>query len=245
MTTASLGASARHSVEIWRRHPALVGCAAGIAATAMTLLFAFLGRRFLEQRGVSGAEGLSPRAWLLHGLVRWDSGWYAEIAEGGYWYRPGEAGPTAFFPGYPAAIRLVHELFGVHAYVAGVWVSLISGLVATVMFALWADRVCGARMAAPATIALVTYPFSFFLFGPMYSESFFVAIAVSAFYCLERRWLPAAVLLAAVATATRPIAPAMVAGGPPHPSQRVARGVRVHLRVPRHSVRSRCLGGLR
>jgi hypothetical protein len=184
----------------------------GIAGTAFTLLAVFAGRRFLEPRGVSGAEGLSPGGWFLPGLVQWDSGWYAEIAEGGYWYRAGEAGPTAFFPGYPSAVRLVLELFGVHAYVAGVWVSLVCGLVATVMFTLWVDRVCGARITAHATVAFVAFPFSFFLFGPMYSESFFVATVVSAFYCLERRWLVPAVLLAAVATATRPIAPAVVAG---------------------------------
>ena len=212
MTTASAGATASDSRrEGWRR-PAVLGGAIGIAGTAFTLFCVFVGRRFFQPRGVSGAEALSPGGWFLPGLVQWDSGWYAEIAEGGYWYRPDEAGPTAFFPGYPAAVRLAHELFGVHAYVAGVWVSLVCGLAATVMLALWIDRVWGPRMTAPATLAFVVYPFSFFLFGPMYSESFFVAIAVSAFYCLERRWLVPAVLLAAVATATRPVAPAIVAG---------------------------------
>lgn len=212
MATASAGASARNPIPEWQRRPAMVGGAMGLAATALTLLCVFVGRRFLEQRGVSGAEGLSPGGWLFPGLVQWDSGWYAAIAEGGYSHRAGDAGPAAFFPGYPAAVRLGSELFAVHAYVAGVWVSLVCGVLATVAFTLWVDRVCGPRLTAPATAAFVAYPFSFFLFGPMYSESFFVATVVSAFYCLERRWLVPAVLLAAVATATRPVAPAVVAG---------------------------------
>jgi hypothetical protein len=63
-----------------------------------------------------------------------------------------------------------------------------------------------------AVLLLVFYPFAFYLYGAMYSDALFLLLVVSAFLLLERGQLVPAVLLAAVATAARPVAPALVFG---------------------------------
>ena len=61
---------------------------------------------------------------LLNLPLRWDAGWYLQIAENGYSYSP-RAGAEAqqnivFFPAYPMATRVVGLLLGngPSAYVA-------------------------------------------------------------------------------------------------------------------------------
>ncbi|MBL9037864.1 MAG: hypothetical protein JNG84_05045, partial [Archangium sp.] len=39
-----------------------------------------------------------PSTPLIVGLTQWDASWYADIAEDGYWYVPGQQSPVAFFP---------------------------------------------------------------------------------------------------------------------------------------------------
>lgn len=199
---------ATSSVPLWRRSPVPLA----LGATLLTWGMVTLGRCFLKQRDVSLAADLWPRAWLLHGLIRWDSRWYGLIAREGYWYHPGEQSPVAFFPGYPLAVRLVSWLLGVHPYLGGVLVSGVCGMLAVVLFHAWAREVAGPGRALPATWALVLYPYAFYLFGVMYTESFFLTCALAAFLCLERGHRGGAALFGALATFTRPVAPAVLVG---------------------------------
>ncbi|MBX5484019.1 MAG: hypothetical protein IRZ16_19515 [Myxococcaceae bacterium] len=59
---------------------------------------ATLANAFLPEFNLSPAHDDFPHVPLVQALVRWDSGWYASIAEGGYWYKPGHQSPVAFFP---------------------------------------------------------------------------------------------------------------------------------------------------
>ncbi|MCI0669477.1 MAG: hypothetical protein L0Y64_03340 [Myxococcaceae bacterium] len=68
------------------------------------------------------------------------------------------------------------------------------------------------RIALLALLLLALYPFAFYLYGVMYSDALFLLLVVGAFLCLERGWLWGAVLLGAMSTAARPVAPAVVVG---------------------------------
>lgn len=183
-----------------------------LGATLLTWSMVTLGRRLMRQMNTSGAAELWPHKWLLHGLIRWDSGWYAGIALDGYWYRPGEQCPVAFFPGYPMAVRFMSWLLGVHPFMGGVVVSSVCGVLAVMLFHAWAREVAGPEHALPAAWTLVLYPYAFYLFGVMYTESFFLTCALAAFLCLERGQRGGAALFGALATFTRPVAPAVLVG---------------------------------
>jgi hypothetical protein len=155
-------------------------------------------------------DGVAEHDPLVRGLDHWDSAWYLGIASNGYWYRPGEQSPVAFFPGYPLAIRAA-SLSGVDLRVAAVALSLACGLAAVMLFRRWVQAV-KPEAARDATWLLALYPFAFYLYGVIYADAFFLVFAVGAFLALERDrpWLAA--LLGAVATFSRPAAPAIVIG---------------------------------
>ncbi|WNG49345.1 hypothetical protein F0U60_38415 [Archangium minus] len=150
--------------------------------------------------------------YVVMGWVGWDSSWYMRIARDGYQYVPGEQSSVAFFPLYPLAIRAVEQL-GPDVYQAGVLVTLLCGPLALLLFARWARiRVEDETTALHAGLLLALYPFTFFLYGVMYSDALFLLLVVGAFLLLEKGHLVPAVLLGAVATAARPVAPAVVLG---------------------------------
>jgi Gpi18-like mannosyltransferase len=152
-----------------------------------------------------------PTSLLLRGWARYDAGWYAHIATQGYSYTPGQQSPVAFFPAYSLAIRGLGTL-GVDTFIAGVLLTILCGLAAVVLFTRWATLLQGEAVARDAGLLLVLYPFAYYLYGAMYSDALFLLLVVGAFYLLERGQLLPAVLLAAVATAARPVAPALVLG---------------------------------
>lgn len=150
--------------------------------------------------------GVAP----LDALVRWDAGWYGEIALHGYWLRPGEQSPVAFFPLYPLAIRALAAL-GLNRWVAASLVSLASTAVVLAVFLRWA-RARAPSVARHAWWLLALYPLAEYLYGVAYSDALFLALVVSAFTALEEDRPGLATLLGALATACRPVAPAVVVG---------------------------------
>ncbi|WP_224243598.1 mannosyltransferase family protein [Hyalangium gracile] len=158
-----------------------------------------------------GAVALGLSDYLSMGWVAWDSGWYKFIAEQGYAYQPGVQSSVAFFPLYPLAIRAFMAL-GASVYSGGILVSLLCGPLAVVLFTAWARTRVDERTALQAGLLLALYPFSFYLYGVMYSDALFVLLVVSAFFLLEKGYLVPAVILGAISTAARPVAPAVVLG---------------------------------
>lgn len=159
----------------------------------------------------SPARASWPHSLYLTGWTHFDSGWYASIATEGYRYTPGQQSSVAFFPAYPTVIRGL-RLLGADTFVAGVLLALLSGLGAVVLFTRWASLLKGEEVARDAGLLLALYPFAFYLYGAMYSDAFFLLLVVGAFFLLERGQLLPSVLLGAVATAARPVAPALVFG---------------------------------
>ena len=149
---------------------------------------------------------------VIETLARWDTGWYFHIAEDGYFYDgPGRQAATAFFPAYPAAMRLVAFVVQ-DTILAGVLVTLASALAASLLLWRWTRTRFGERTAWLTLLLLFLYPFSYFLFGAVYSDALFLLSAMGAFALLERDRPLAAGLVGAVACAGRPVGVAVLIG---------------------------------
>ncbi len=151
-----------------------------------------------------------PPVAFIEALIRWDAGWYGEIAQNGYWIKPGEQSPVAFFPLYPLLIRAVTWL-GLNRWVAAVTVSFLCAMAGLWVFARWAKQL-SPNVWQSAFWLLALYPFAEYLYGVVYSDALFLVLAVGAFYALERDRPVVATLLGALACACRPVAPAVVVG---------------------------------
>ena len=147
--------------------------------------------------------------------LRWDTGWYLNIAMEGYQWSAESDGQQniAFFPGYPLATQGVATLLGAQSVfrlpldrppdqamarlqqrflAAAVLVSLLAfawGMV-------WLYRLAREHLDEPATRAalllLAAYPFAVF-FSAAYSESLMLLAVVAAFYHVKHeKWLAAA-----------------------------------------------------
>lgn len=181
-----------------------------VPVVALCATAAALGAWRLHHR-VPGAAAVQLTDYFSMGWVGWDSGWYKQIAEHGYSYTPGTQSSVAFFPLYPLAIRALMAL-GASVYAGGILVTLICGPLAVVLFTAWARTLTDERTALQAGLLFALYPFSFYLYGVMYSDALFVLLVVSAFLLLEKGHLVPAVILGAISTAARPVAPAVVLG---------------------------------
>lgn len=180
---------------------------------------ATVGQMLVSPPPVAGGPADLPALAAVRALAQWDAGWYANIADNGYGasFDPGQQSPVAFFPLYPLLIRAVSSL-GVNKWVAGTALSFAFGVLAVWLFSRWA-RAVGSRLqkveAGAAGLApwlLGTWPFAGYLFGIMYSDSLFLALACAAFLAVERDKPVLAAGFGALATLTRPVAPALVVG---------------------------------
>ena len=174
---------------------------------------ATVGQLVFHPAPVAGGPEDLPAWSVVRALARWDAGWYANIADNGYGasFDPGQQSPVAYFPLYPMAIRALSTV-GINRWVAGVGLSLLFGIAAVLLFSAWARRVGAAKPASLAPWLLAAWPFAGYLFGIMYSDSLFLALACAAFLAVERDRPLLAGGLGALASATRPVAPALVVG---------------------------------
>lgn len=148
-------------------------------------------------------EPLSP-GWhnIATATERQDAARFLAIATRGYALDDGSA---AFFPLYPLAIRIVSWLPLVGPLGAALLVSNAAFAGALiVLHALTRLELGSERIARPTLLFLSIFPTAFFFLTP-YSESLFLLLAVSAFWCARKdRWALAA-LMATLAALTRSI----------------------------------------
>ena len=139
--------------------------------------------------------------------ARWDSVWFLRIAEHGYEHLSSSA--TAFFPLYPAAVGLVGRVLLGHYVLAGIVVSLTTGLATFVLLYRLAEDKIGADGARRAVLYLALFPMALFL-QAVYSESLYLMLTVVAFLAAERRRFLGAGLACGLALLTRPVAVALL-----------------------------------
>lgn len=140
---------------------------------------------------------------------RFDTGFYLDIAQNGYWGRSSLNGQSnwAFFPLYPLLIRALAFPFKAsqhHPYLfAGLAITNVAALIAIFYFYKLTVHELDSHKAAKAVMYLAFFPMSFFL-STVYPESLFLALSVACVYYarMHRWWL--AGLLGGLASLTRP-----------------------------------------
>ncbi len=149
--------------------------------------------------------GRSPRAIIARA---WDSDWYMLIAEHGYgrtlhWPDGAVQSDLAFFPLYPALMRVVTAVTPVTSGTAGLVLSwAAAGAAACGIYAV-VERLHGRRTATVTVLLWGLLPHSIVL-SMAYTEPVLTAFAAWALYAvLTRRWLWAGIL-ATLAGLSRP-----------------------------------------
>ncbi|HEY4994650.1 MAG TPA: hypothetical protein VII33_21465, partial [Nakamurella sp.] len=182
------------------RPPTLVVLGAFLGMAAILTVVAALSNHASDEVPADPALPLWLNSWF-----QGDSAWYKGIASIGYSYVPGQQSAIAFFPAYPMSVRVVGVLLGGNDQIAGSLIGVLSGAASAVLFTLWVWRRLPRAGAATAIAVLLVYPYAFFLYGSMYSDSLFLLTAIGSLMLLERRHYWLAGLVGAVATAGRPV----------------------------------------
>jgi hypothetical protein len=174
-----------------------------LSRLVLGLLFAHLVVVLLPQSHQHLPGGTLNGGTWLGAFDRWDSNYYLLIAQHGYHVT--YSGGTAFFPGYPIVVFLVHGLtFGALGWlgsaVAVSWASFVAG--AVVLHRLTA-RLYSPRLALVAVLLFCWVPTSLFFLSP-YSEALFALEIAVVLALLERERFWAAAGVAAFASATSP-----------------------------------------
>ncbi len=138
-------------------------------------------------------------------FARFDSGWYFGIARYGYEFVEGGRSNLAFFPVYPMLMRYGGLGLGggrFNVYLAGVIVSWLAFVAASVLLYRLAREYVSEPQAQRAALLLMLFPFAFF-YGVVYTEAVFLLCSVGAFLSMRQgRWLLGG-LAGAALTATR------------------------------------------
>ena len=187
-----------------RSFPVLAYAAVGGTVILISILaHAFLPALHPFHRHLQGNRWVDAFGW-------WDGWWYVGIARHGYrFFRPGRQSPVAFFPAYPLGMRFLGWLAG-GPLVAGFLITAACGLGVAVLFHRWCVEKLGPAKARLALALLLVYPFAFYLMGAVYADALFLLAALAAFMAVEHDRPVLAGLAGIVATASRPVGPALV-----------------------------------
>ena len=168
-------------------------------------LLVYLSLILIPVRTGEGLWRAYPHNLFLDGWARWDSGWYADIAEEGYTNtdhpKLGSQRDTVFFPFYPLSVRIVKTVCG-DVFISGMLISNCALLIASIVLFRIARDNYSMEVAQGSVILLAFNPFSFF-FSAVYSEALFLLAILCAFYFGERKRWGWAAISAVVAGATR------------------------------------------
>ncbi len=144
---------------------------------------------------------------FAEGFAAWDSGWYFDIAQRGYYWSAAGQSSLAFFPLYPLLMRALAWPFGGSdraLWLAGIALSYACLVIALAVLHRFAEQRLGGREPARRTVLyLAVFPFAYF-FTQVYTESLFLLTSVSAVAAaFASRWSWAGVF-GALAALTRP-----------------------------------------
>jgi Mannosyltransferase (PIG-V) len=134
-----------------------------------------------------------------------DGRWYLKIAQSGYpdrLYQEGQGSRWAFFPGFPAAVRVLAEVTRLSLPDAAVLAAFVFGLTSALAIWLAVREVFDARLADRAVLLYVFCPTAYVL-SLAYTEGLFLTAAAGCLFALSRRYWITAALCACVAGLSR------------------------------------------
>jgi hypothetical protein len=187
------------------------------SSLAVRPLGIYLASRAVTLAVLGTAAVVNPAVRFHDTVFRWDASWYLSVADHGYPHHiptgvTGDAAQSsvAFFPGYPLTIRGLASVSGLSMRQSAVAVSFLAGAAAALAVWLLVRHLVDGEVADRATALFCFFPGAYVL-SMAYAEGLMVALAAGCLLALvSGRWLVAGTL-AALATATRPSAVALVA----------------------------------
>ena len=191
--------------------------AAAAISSARFALIVYLSTRALLLV-VAVVNGTLRHHAFTHELSQWDGLWYRELADHGYpTHVVHEQSTLGFFPLYPLVVWATSHAFVVpiahyeilSTTVAGVIVSGLGGLIATVLVGRLAESWWGEAAARRAILLFCLFPGSV-VFSMVYAEGLMIPLAAGCILALQRRRWVLAGALAGLATATEPQALVLV-----------------------------------
>ncbi len=134
---------------------------------------------------------------------RWDSYWYLDIAEKGYYLRgEKDIANVVFFPLYPICIKMMAPLAGGNLVLSGWMVSCLFLILAAVMLIRLTLRFHPGIDPMLPLMFLLVYPTAFRL-NAVYSESLFLFLSLGMVYYAREQKFMIAGIFAVLASATR------------------------------------------
>ncbi|MFS6827037.1 mannosyltransferase family protein [Cyanobium sp. ATX-6F1] len=170
------------------------------------VVFSWLGSRLLFFGSLALAVTVTAPGQLAERLSSWDGAHYLRIALEGY-----ADNNLAFFPAFPAAVRLVSDLLPLPPLVVALLLSNGAFLVALALLHRLSERWLGAEAARATVLLTCLNPLSIFFSLP-YTESFFLLFSTLSLTWLGRDPIPSVRLapIAALCAASRPNGVAIV-----------------------------------
>lgn len=162
---------------------------------------------YLAEIAIPGVEGdayyhVNRANIFLDVWARWDSAFYLNIIQFGYWFQPGYQSSVAFFPLYPLMMGIIEPIVGSYL-AAGVWVSNLCLLGALFFLYRLTELEFGDVGAATRAIFYIAaFPTSFF-FTAVYTESTFLLFAVGSMYFARKQLWGWAALMGMLCSASR------------------------------------------
>ena len=188
----------------------VAGGARGRAAAVLRPVVIFLVSRAVTWTTLAVCAAVTHRS-LAAEVDRWDGRWFLRAVVSGWPvnlpYRHGHvaASTVAFYPVFPLAIRWLSDLTGLSPLAAGLTVTSVTGLSATVGVWLAVRHYADRGAADRATLLVAMFPGAFVL-SLVYSDGIVVTcVAFGLLALMTRRWFLAGVL-GMIATGTSPIA---------------------------------------
>lgn len=155
-------------------------------------IIAFLSRNRFSLNSDTGYGNIesweAPITNFFKYFIRWDSGFYLQIAENGYYLdQVNNLSNTPFFPLYPLLINTLGILFG-NLY-AGLLISFISTFFACFYLYKLAKTHLKDCAAFRSVFYFLIFPTAIFL-SAIYTESLFMALSIASFYYARRKkWM--------------------------------------------------------
>ena len=170
------------------------------ASRAVVLLAALLQSLFERNPNLVPGSG-GP---LIDSLTTWDGWWYLGIERSGYHAAPlvGQYHDYAFFPLYPALIRLLSIATPAFDGLVAVLLSNVCFLIALWLLYALTREVLDDDRAVRACVLLAIFPFSW-VFSMAYGESLFLALSLASLLAAERGHAGRAAVLASLAGLVR------------------------------------------
>lgn len=196
------------AVRRWWDHPLALTVVAFLAIALVVWFVAYwsvLHPPAVRPIGTQPPGSADIPTWF-RGWAQWDGGWYQQISREGYSYQVGVTSSVAYFPVYPMLIRLL-SLAAPGApspLVIGSLITLASGTAAMALLWTWCRSRYSAARATTAVLLLAVFPYSIYLYGPVYADALFLAGVLASFVLLERDRVLAATIVCAVTSGVRP-----------------------------------------